>query len=82
MRLPASDTEFFILVPLLENRVETAEPFEVIGIDFAGPIYLRKVAGLSTGKCLQNLRRFVVRHERLAIIYTDNETNFTGAIVF
>ncbi|CAL8109546.1 unnamed protein product [Orchesella dallaii] len=86
--------------PLPENRIRDAMPFEVIGIDYAGPLFLKDgskawialytcavyrgvhlelVSSLSTDVFLLSLRRFISRHGRPSVIYTDNGTNFVGA---
>ncbi|GFW65681.1 putative RNA-directed DNA polymerase from transposon X-element [Trichonephila clavipes] len=83
------------------DRVRDAGVFEVIGIDLAGPLFLKNgeklwvvlyicavyravhlelVTALSTNNFLLSLRRFIARRGRPSVVYTDNGTNFRGAI--
>ncbi|GFU75506.1 integrase catalytic domain-containing protein [Trichonephila clavipes] len=54
--------------PLPPDRVNDCAIFEVVGIDLAGPLFLKTA-----------LRRFIARSGRPRIIYSDNGTNFRGA---
>ncbi|CAH2091754.1 unnamed protein product [Euphydryas editha] len=47
-------------------------PFQVTGVDLAGPLYLQGEAFLRT------FRRFIARRGRSSIMKSDNGTNFTG----
>lgn len=33
------------MAPLSADRINQAKPFEVIGVDFAGPLYVREIGG-------------------------------------
>ncbi|CAL8080962.1 unnamed protein product [Orchesella dallaii] len=86
--------------PLPEDRIKNAEPFEVTGVDLAGPLLLKNkskvwivlytcavyravfldlVSSLSTRAFVKSLGRFMEKHGRPAVIYSDNGTNFVGA---
>ncbi|GFY35531.1 integrase catalytic domain-containing protein [Trichonephila clavipes] len=88
-------------VSLPADRVRDAGVFEVIGIDLAGPLFLKKgekvwvvlytcavyravhlelVTALSTNNILLSLRRCIARKGRPSIVYTNNGTNFRGAV--
>ncbi|GFS99104.1 putative RNA-directed DNA polymerase from transposon X-element [Trichonephila clavipes] len=88
-------------VYLPADRVRDAGVFEVIGIDLAGPLFLKNgekvwvvlytcavyravhlelVTALSTNNFLLSLRRFIARRGRHSVVYTDNGTNFRGAV--
>ncbi|GFW34030.1 integrase catalytic domain-containing protein [Trichonephila clavipes] len=57
--------------PLPPDRVNDCAIFEVVGIDLAGPLFLKNWR--------KALRRFIARRGRPRIIYCDNGTNFRGA---
>ncbi|KAJ8939437.1 hypothetical protein NQ318_010621 [Aromia moschata] len=71
------------------DRVRDPVAFEITGIDFAGPLYLKTekkawvclftlTTSLSTASFMQAFRRFVARRGRPKVIYSDNGTNFAG----
>ncbi|XP_021959265.1 uncharacterized protein LOC110855152 [Folsomia candida] len=86
---------------LPDNRVKMGKVFEVIGVDYAGPLYLKDkskvwfclftcavyrcvhlevVNSLSTEAFIMTLDRFIARRGRPSVIYSDNGTNFVGAV--
>lgn len=86
---------------LPDDRVKNAEPFEVTGVDLAGPIllktgkkiwmvlftcavyravYLDIISSLSTRAFIQSMERFIQKYRRPSIVYSDNGTNFHGAV--
>ncbi|XP_058456596.1 uncharacterized protein LOC131433994 [Malaya genurostris] len=82
------------LIRNLPVRVNQAHPFQNVGIDLAGPIFVRTslrnkrtpffkayitVTDLTTAAFIASLRRFVRRRGKPAHIYCDNATNFVGA---
>jgi len=83
------------------SRVETRNAFETVGVDLAGPLYLKKnekawvvlftcavyrgvhldfVTSLSTEAFLSALERFINVRGRPNRIYSDNGSNFVGAV--
>ncbi|XP_042904038.1 uncharacterized protein [Parasteatoda tepidariorum] len=61
---------------LPKDRIINSAAFQITGIDYAGPLYLKNVQNLSTHAFLNALRRFIARRGRVYTIYTDNGTNF------
>ncbi|GFX77200.1 integrase catalytic domain-containing protein [Trichonephila clavipes] len=57
--------------PLPPDRVNDCAIFEVVGIDLAGPLFLKNWR--------KALRCFIARRGRPRIVYCDNGTNFRGA---
>ncbi|XP_072400853.1 uncharacterized protein [Diabrotica undecimpunctata] len=97
-----------IMAPLPNMRHNARQPFEHVGVDYAGPIMIKSKAGrgnklskcyiclficcvtkavhielvtdLSTNGFMLALKRFISRRGKPTCIYSDNGTNFLGAI--
>ncbi|GFU20625.1 integrase catalytic domain-containing protein [Trichonephila clavipes] len=64
--------------PLPPDRVTDCAPFEIVGIDLAGPLFLKDGRKVWIKLCLL-ARCFIARRGRPRTIYCDNGTNFRGA---
>ncbi|GFT76988.1 integrase catalytic domain-containing protein [Trichonephila clavipes] len=64
--------------PLPPDRVTDCAPFEIVGIDLAGTLFLKDGRKVWIKLCLL-ARCFIARRGRPRTIYCDNGTNFRGA---
>ncbi|XP_021967506.1 uncharacterized protein LOC110862595 [Folsomia candida] len=100
-RYQAKPLEVDPAAALPENRVTIGGPFQVTGVDLAGPLQLRDgkkawivlytcavyrgihldvVTAISTEAFLESLERFINQYGRPNTVYSDNGTNFVGAV--
>ncbi|KAK3755571.1 hypothetical protein QZH41_005950 [Actinostola sp. cb2023] len=64
------------------DRTEGETPFQVIGVDYAGPIkglFLELLPNMETTEFLGSLKRLIARRGRPKKIYSDNGRTFIGA---